>query len=175
MMTTKISPFTTHTLEVKWAHLHAPDDKFGADSSNHNITVVVDDELQKKLDQLVQENGASKINGLRTDDDGLLTLKAKSKTFVKKDVHVFPCRDANANRTEAVPFGGDAVRLRLAPAVLTRDGSMSLYLNGVQIITKNAFDDNSGFEATDGFDGSNFIPPTEKNENEDSPEEDMPF
>ena len=171
-MTTKISPFTTHTLEVKWAHLHAPDDKFGADSSNHNITVVVDDELQKKLDQLVQENGASKINGLRTDDDGLLTLKAKSKTFVKKDVRVFPCRDASANRTEAVPFGGDAVRLRLAPAVLTRDGSMSLYLNGVQIITKNAFEDNS-FEATEGFDGSNFIPPTEKNE--DTNDEDLPF
>jgi hypothetical protein len=174
MMTTKINPFTTDTLEVKWAHLHAPDDKFGADSANHNITVVVDEELQKKLDQLVQENGASKINGLRTDDDGLVTLKAKSKTFVKKDVRVFPCRDAGANRTEAVPFGGDAVRLRLAPAVLTRDNSMSLYLNGVQIITKNAFDDNSGFDATEGFDGSNFIPPTEKNESGDT-EDDMPF
>jgi len=174
MMTTKINPFTTDTLEVKWAHLHAPDDKFGADSANHNITVVVDEELQKKLDQLVQENGATKINGLRTDDDGLVTLKAKSKTFVKKDVRVFPCRDAGASRTEAVPFGGDAVRLRLAPALLTRDGSMSLYLNGVQIITKNAFED-SGFEATDGFDGSNFIPPTEKNEESDETVDDMPF
>jgi len=173
-MTTKINPFTTDTLEVKWAHLHAPDDKFGADSSNHNITVVVDEELQKKLDQLMQENGATKINGLRTDDDGLVTLKAKSKTFVKKDVRVFPCRDAGASRTEAVPFGGDAVRLRLAPALLTRDGSMSLYLNGVQIITKNAFED-SGFEATDGFDGSNFIPPTEKNEESDETVDDMPF
>tara|TARA_Y100000004_G_scaffold177661_1_gene219469 strand:+ start:437 stop:952 length:516 start_codon:yes stop_codon:yes gene_type:complete len=171
-MTTKINPFTTDTVQVKWAHLHAPDDKFGADSANHNITVVVDDELQKKLDQLVQENGASKINGLRTDEDGLTTLKAKSKTFVKKDVRVFPCRDAGANRTEAVPFGGDEVRLRLAPAVLTRDNSMSLYLNGVQIITKNAYDE-SGFEATEGFDGSNFIPPTEKNE--EASEDDMPF
>ena len=172
MMTTKINPFTTDTVQVKWAHLHAPDDKFGADSANHNITIVVDDELQKKLDQLVQENGASKINGLRTDEDGLTTLKAKSKTFVKKDVRVFPCRDAGANRTEAVPFGGDEVRLRLAPAVLTRDNSMSLYLNGVQIITKNAYDD-SGFEVTEGFDGSNFIPPTEKNE--EVSEDDMPF
>jgi len=171
-MTTKINPFTTDTVEVKWGHLHAPDDKFGADSANHNITVVVDDELQRKLDELVQENGATKINGLKTDEDGVTTLKAKSKTFVKKDVRVFPCRDAGANRTEAVPFGGDSVRLRLAPAVLTRDGSMSLYLNGVQIITKNAFEDNA-FEATEGFDGSNFIPPTEKNE--DTTDEDMPF
>jgi len=171
-MTTKINPFTTDTVEVKWGHLHAPDDKFGADSANHNITVVVDDELQRKLDELVQENGATKINGLKTDEDGVTTLKAKSKTFVKKDVRVFPCRDAGANRTEAVPFGGDSVRLRLAPAVLTRDGSMSLYLNGVQIITKNAFEDNA-FEATEGFDGSNFIPPTEKNE--DTTDEDLPF
>ena len=41
MMGTKIAPFTTHTIDVQWSHLHAPDDKFGADSANHNITCLL--------------------------------------------------------------------------------------------------------------------------------------
>ena len=157
-MTTKNNSFTTETLEVVWGHLHAPDDKFGADSSNHNITILVDDELQMKLEELQQELGASKINGMRIDDDGRSLLKVKTKTFVKKEIRSFPCRDAAANKTDAVPFGGDSVRLRLAPAKLTRDDSMSLYLNGCQIIEKN-IQDTGGFDATDGFDGSNFTAP----------------
>jgi len=167
-MMMKINAFTTETLDVIWAHLHAPDDKFGEDSSNHNITIIVDDELQKKLDEMVSENNASRINGLKVDDEGRTTLKVKSKAFVKKNVRTFPCRDAHANRTDAVPFGGDKVRLRLAPAILTRDDSLSLYLNGCQIIEKNIMD-TGGFDATDGFDGSNFIPPVEDKEDEDLP------
>ncbi len=173
MMTTKITAFTTDTHDVVWSHLHAPDDKFGADSSNHNITILVNDELQTKLDELIKESGATKINGMREDDEGRTLLKVKSKAFVKKGVHAFPCRDARANRTDAVPFGGDQVRLRLAPAILTRDNSMSLYLNGVQIIEKNVVD-SGGFEATEGFDGSNYIQPTETNNSEDDTD-DLPF
>jgi hypothetical protein len=173
MTTTRISPFTTHTLDVQWSHLHAPDDKFGEDSSNHNITIVVDEELQTKLDELVEETGATKINGMRVDDEGRTLLKVKSKTFVKREVRVFPCRDAAAKRTDAVPFGGDTVRLRVAPAMITRDDSMSLYLNGCQIIEKRQ-QDTGGFEATDGFDGSSFIPPVEKTD-EDTGDDDLPI
>lgn len=172
MAMTKIGPFTTETLEVVWGHLHAPDDKFGADASNHNITILVDDELQAKLDSLVKESGATKINGQRTDDEGRNLLKVKTKTFTKRGDKTFPCRDAAAKRTDAVPFGGDSVRLRLAPAILTRDNSMSLYLNGVQIINKNV-KDTGGFEATDGFDGSTFTPPVE--DNPDSEDENLPI
>ena len=166
----KPQAFTTETLDVVWSHLHAPDDKFGADTANHSVTILVDDELQKILDTMVQENGASKINGMRTDDEGRTLLKAKSKTFVKKGIRAFPCRDAGAKKTEAVPFGGDRVKLRLAPAVLSRDQSLSIYLNGVQIIEKNgAAGDTGGFTATEGFDGSSFIPPVEKEETEEAP------
>ena len=150
MMTTKIPAFTTETMDVVWGHLHAPDDKFGADSANHNVTVLVDAQLQDKLDELLKESGATKINGMREDDEGRTLLKVKSKTFVKKNIAAFPCRDASANKTDYVPYGGDKVRLRVAPAVLTRDNSMSLYLNGCQIIEKNATD-SGGFEPTDGF------------------------
>jgi len=157
MMAQKIKPFTTHTLTVKWAHLHAPDVKFGEDSANHSCTVIVDNELQTQLDTLLKESGATKINGMYSDEEtGESFLKAKSKVFVKKDTKVFPCRDAGAQRTEAVPFGGDSVRLRLAPTVLARDGSMSIFLNGVQIIEKNTADLGGGFEVTEGFDGSNY-------------------
>lgn len=167
----KANVFNTHTVQVQWSHLHAPDDKFGVDSSNHNITVVVDDELKRKLEELQQETGSAKVNGLRTDDNGVELLKVKSKAFVKKSVHSFPCRDAQAQRTEAVPFGGDKVKLRLSPAVLTRDNSLSLYLNGCQIIEKNDRDD-GGFEPTEGFDGSNYEAPTTS---EDSSTEEVPF
>ena len=152
-MTTKIDAFTTDTLEVQWSHLHQPDDKFGADSANHNISVLVDKKLQKTLDKLLKESGATKINGMRTDDDGRVILKAKSKTLVKKGEKTFPCRDASAAKTDSLPFGGDTVRLRLAPAVLTRDGSMSLYLNGCQIIDKQSaeYASTGGFEVTEGY------------------------
>ena len=58
-----------------------------------------------------------------------------------------------------------ATVLRLAPAVLSRDNSLSLYPNGCQIIEKNMQDGSSGsggFEATEGFDGSSFVAPTRK-------------
>jgi hypothetical protein len=161
-MTTKIEAFTTETVEVQWGHLHQPDEKFGADSANHNISILVDKVLQKKLDQLLKESGATKINGMRTDDDGRVILKAKSKTLVKKGERTFPCRDASAAKTDVLPFGGDTVRLRLAPAVLARDGSMSLYLNGCQIIEKNSedFDTTGGFEATAGYTNPTDMDPT---------------
>jgi hypothetical protein len=151
---TKIDAFTTETLDVRWSHLHRPDDKFGADTANHNITVVVDDELQRKLEDLMQEHGGSKINGLRTDDDGNTLLKVKTKIHVKEGTQAFPCRDAADDETNAIPFGGDKVRLRLMPAVLTRDSSMSLYLSGCQIIEKNERPRSSGFAATEGFTGN---------------------
>ena len=164
----KPATFTTETVDVVWSHLHAPDDKFGADSSNHNITIIVDKGLQKSLDSVVKDTGASKINGMRVDDEGRTLLKVKSKSFVKKDIKVFPCRDAKANETTAVPFGGDRVKLRLSPAVLTRDQSLSFYLSGVQIIEKKEFTNSGGFEPTEGFDGSTFTAPSAE-ETEDAP------
>jgi hypothetical protein len=175
MMANKIKPFTTHTLPVKWAHLHKADTKFGDDSANHSCTVIVDEQLQKQLDQMLSESGAIKINGMNTNDETSETyLKAKSKIFVKRGRETFPCRDAGAQPTEAVAFGGDSVRLRLSPAVLSRDNSMSLYLNGVQIIEKGSDDgDSGGFEATEGFDGSSFKSPEADETSEEMDE--IPF
>jgi hypothetical protein len=46
--------------------------------------------------------------------------------------------DAASNPTDAVPFGGDTVRLRLGP-MMQSDGSLSVYLNGCQIVEKKPF------------------------------------
>jgi hypothetical protein len=175
MMANKVRPFTTATVDVRWSHLHAPDVKFGEDSANHNITIVVTEDLQKELDKVMAEAGASKINGLRTDDEGVTLLKAKSKNFVKKGTKAFPCRDASAAATDATPYGGDKVRLRLAPITLTRDNSLSCFLNGCQIIEKNEMGggDGGGFEATDGFDGSTYSAPTAEDTTEAV--DDVPF
>jgi len=176
MMTSKIKAFVTDTVEVVYGHLHRPDDKFGADSANHNITVLVDDVLQATLDTLEKESGATKINGLRVDDDDRTLLKVKSKIFVKKGDTTFPCRDASSTKTEATPFGGDKVRLRLNPTILDRDNSMSIYLNGCQIIEKNA-QDTGGFDTVEnGFDGSTYTVPTTTTHTETPAEtEDLPF
>jgi len=176
----KTTNFITDTVEVRWSHLHRPDDKFGADTSNHNITIVVDEVLRKLMDKMQAEMGATKINGMREDDDGNTLLKAKTKWHVKNNIKVFPCVDANAKSTEALPFQGDKVRLRLAPIMIDRDNSLSMFLNGVQIIAKQEREYTGGFDATDGFDGSNFkAPTTTEATTEDVPDldggDDLPF
>jgi len=156
-MMTKISQLYTDTLDVQWAHLHKPDTKFG-NPGNHNITVVVDEVLQTNLDNLMKETGAKKINGMR-EVEGVTTIKIKSTIYTKDGTNTFPCKDAAAEDTEAVPFGGDKVRLRLAPMVISRDNSLSLFLNGCQIIEKNEQSNTGGFTPTDGYDGSDYKAP----------------
>lgn len=159
-MMTKNKPatFVTGTLDVQWAFLHKIDDKFGK-PGNHNITVVVDNELQSQLDKLQTEFSATKINGMRTTDEGVTLIKAKTSSFTKKGQEIFPCYDANAQKTEAIAFGGDKVKLKLTPMVLDRDSSMSLFLSGVQIIDKKPYEDTGGFAKTEGFDGSEYKAP----------------
>jgi hypothetical protein len=136
------------TLETKWSNLLKPDVAFGEGSANHNITVVVDAELQKTLDTILKTSGAKKINGLR-EVDNVVTFKAKSKVHV--DSGKFPCVDSLGQPTDIVPFGGDKVRLKLAPMVLTRDNSLSIYLNGIQVVEKNTtFTKGSDFAAVEG-------------------------
>jgi hypothetical protein len=137
----------------------------------------VDDELQVQLDAMLEEAEASKINGMREDPEGFNTLKAKSKTFVKKGEQTFPCRDAKAQPTTVTPFGGDKVRLRLSPVKLTRDGSLSLFLNGCQIIERNQVDHGTGgFEPTDGFEDPGLsAPPVDEVDMDTTDTEEVPF
>ena len=149
--TPRLSSVTTATLTVKWSNLLKPDVAFGEASANHNITVVVDNELKAQLDNILKQSKSNKINGLK-EQDGVLTLKAKSKISIDKGR--YPCVDSMSNPTDAVPFGGDTVRLKLQPCLLARDNSVSFYLNGIQIITKelkNTTTNNSFEVVKDGF------------------------
>jgi hypothetical protein len=158
------------TLETKWSNLLKPDVAFGEGSANHNITVVVDAELQKTLDTILKTSGAKKINGLR-EVDNVVTFKAKSKVHV--DSGKFPCVDSLGQPTDIVPFGGDKVRLKLAPMVLTRDNSLSIYLNGIQVVEKNTtFTKGSDFAAVEGgFVGGS----TKKDDLTDQADSDLPY
>lgn len=152
----KIQPFNTETLEVQWAHLHRADDKFGA-PGHHNITVIVDDQLKDQLQKIAKDAGAAKVNGF-SEKEGKKFIKVKSTLYtnppegMEKKV-AFPCVDSDTNPTNEVPMGGDKVRLRLKPFVISRDNSMSFFLNGCQIIEKNsaASSGGSGFSATEGY------------------------
>ena len=144
----RIAQFTTQTLEAKWSNLLKPDVAFGEGSANHNITVVVDTDFKKQLDTILKTSGAKKLNGLK-EIDGVITFKAKSKVHIEEGK--FPCVDSLGQPTDSVPFGGDKVRLKLAPMVLTRDNSLSIYLNGIQVVEKNTtFTKGSDFAAVEG-------------------------
>ena len=167
-MADKIPGFITDTLDCRWSNLSKPDTEFGEASANHNITVVVNDNLNKKLQEILKKSGAKKINGLK-EKDGVVTLKAKTKTHIEKGA--FPCVDSQANACNVIAMGGDKVKLKLQPIFLTRDKSVSLYLNGVQIVSKGERSGSSG-----GFDpvAGGFVA-SSKPEIETVEEEDLPF
>jgi len=171
----KMPQFVTEVVEVKWSNLLKPDTAFGEASANHNITILLDKTLEKKLAELLKQSGAKKINGIM-EKDGIKTFKAKSRVYVEQGK--FPCVDSAAQETDAVPFGGDKVRLKLAPAVVARDNSLSVYLNGIQIVEKNANNltgsTGGGFSAVDGgYVGA--ATPKSAPEVEETEDEDLPF
>jgi len=175
MKSTKLPPLVTETLEVKWSNLLKPDTNFGENSANHNITVIVDKNLGKVLADLLKRSGAKKINGV-SEKEGVKYVKFKSKNHIDKIK--FPCVDALAKETDVVAFGGDKVRLKLQPMILSRDNSLSLYLNGVQIIEKNNTGGSSGngFAPVEGGFVSTFvIKDAATTETEEVTDDDIPF
>lgn len=169
-MADKIPGFMTEVVDCKWSNLMKPDIAFGEASSNHNITVVVDGGLDKKLKEILKKSGGKKINGLHTKD-GIVTLKAKTKSHIDKGS--FPCFDSQAQPTTVVPMGGDKVRLRLQPVVLSRDQSISLYLNGVQIVEKVEYSGSTsgGFTSVEG----GFVTTVPTKTDVATTDEDLPF
>jgi hypothetical protein len=142
-----VKSFTTDDLLVRWAHLHQPDTFFGV-PGDHNITVVISEDMSKELIKLQSTTGAKKINGTGTTDDGVDTLKVKSKVYTQKGERTFPCVGADAKNTEDTPFQGDTVRLILNPRVNDRDGSLSIWLSGCQIVKSEG--KTTGFTPVEG-------------------------
>ena len=158
--------FITDNVSVTWSHLHKPDTKFG--NPNYNITVSLTDDLQQKITDAAAAAGfgkISKINGIGNREEGKV-LKVKNAQYCKDNpgATAFPCVDAAAKPTKAVPFGGDVVRLKLVPCLLERDNSMSIYLDGCQIIEKQEREEGTGgFGVVDGgFDGADAEAPEVK-------------
>ena len=148
--TTLPKSYTTGELDVKWSHLHKPDVFFGT-PGDHNISVVVTDELKKEMDSWMKLSGAKKINGQTQTEDGVNVLKVKSKLYTagENTKTSFPCFDAGARDTEDTPFGGDVVKLMIAPRLNDRDNSLSLWLSGCQIVKSGGR--TTGFVPVDGF------------------------
>lgn len=124
---------TVDNVQVRYAWLDRPDDKFG--DAKHSITVIVDKEWAATL---LKECNATKFNGLKEDveNPGVMTLKLSSKRAVKEGKTSFPRVDAEGNRTTEQVWSNDTVCVRFRPAVLGRDGSLSCYLEGVRIVEK---------------------------------------
>ena len=141
MATERIKGIVTGQMEVKWSNLNKLDTRF-SDEGVHNITVLLTKELEAQLNAVAKENGVKKINGIY-EKDGIRAISFKSNQFAKKGVY-----------TEEVPWATDVVRLRLGPFTVVKGAnkSMSFYLNGVQIVQKNAvaIATTNGFSTVDG-------------------------
>ncbi len=133
-----MSKFITEKLTVSFAYLNKPDDKFGADTANFNITVPLTEALQAEVKAAVKATGAKKVNGVWENDEGVKQIKFKNRILVKDGITKFPCVDSQNQKTGMTASSGDVVRLLLSPALISRDNSMSIYLDGVQIIEKNS-------------------------------------
>lgn len=135
-------PFVTGNVIVKWSHLMKPDDKFG--NPNHSVTVELTPELQKQLQSSVKELGGKKINGLK-EQDGIKTIKFKNVLKAKEGIQVFPVIGPDTKPTDTVPFGSDVVRVKVTPALINRDNSVSFYMESIQLIERNYVGTNSNF------------------------------
>ena len=127
--------FITEASEVRWSHLMKPDDKFG--NPHHSVTVVVTPELQQQLYSSVTELSGGKINGMKTDESGETLIRFKNNLKAKEGIMRFPILDSEDKETNTVPFASDKVRLRVTPALLDRDNSVSFYMDKVQLIERN--------------------------------------
>jgi hypothetical protein len=146
-----MSKFVTDNVTVNFAYLNKPDDKFGADAANFNVTVPVDKSIEEKIKAAVKATGAKKVNGVY-EKDGQKFIKFKNRILVRDGAKSFPCVDSQNKPTSATASGGDVVRLLLSPVLIKRDNSLSIYLDGVQIIEKNSQFGGGGvsFDAVDG-------------------------
>ena len=146
-----MSKFVTDRLTVNFAYLNKPDDKFGADTANFNVTVPLEDSLADQIKEAVAKTGAKKVNGVY-EKDGQKFIKFKNRILVRDGARQFPCVDSQNNATTATASGGDVVRLLLSPSLIKRDNSLSIYLDGVQIIEKNSSfgGGGAGFDAVEG-------------------------
>jgi hypothetical protein len=139
----------TENVSVTWSHLHKPDVKFG--NPHHSLTVQLDDDLNDLLAETMKELGGKKINGMGENKEGVKTIKFKNVLKAKDGIQTFPCVDADAKQTKALPFGGDVCRVKVVPCLLERDESISFYLEGVQIVEKINNGITTGFEKVEGF------------------------
>lgn len=165
----------TEDVRVEWSHLHKPDVKFG--NPHHSLTVQLDDGLLAMLEETKESLGGKKINGMGETKEGVKTVKFRNVLKAKEGIQTFPCVDADAKPTKALPFGGDLCRVKMTPCLLGRDESISFYLEGVQIIEKNDTTGmNSGFTKTEGFRDEDMAsePPAATNL-PDEELEDLPF
>lgn len=135
--------FVTGNVTVKWSHLMTPDDKFG--NPNHSVTVEVTPELDKLIKAAVKQLGGKKINGFK-EQDGIKTIKFKNTLVAKSGEKVFPVTGPDAKPTTTVPFGTDVVRVKVTPGLITRDNSVSFYLEGIQLIERNYVGNDSDFK-----------------------------
>lgn len=129
-----------NNVTVRFAWLHTPDVKF---DPNFSVTIPLSDEVKSQLSAAAKQLGGKKVNGVRTFTDSQTgdeekVVKFTNRILIEKEgAKSFGCVDAQRNPCDAA-MGGDVVNLALTAKRLDRDGSVSFFLDGVQVIEKNS-------------------------------------
>ena len=129
-----------NNVTVRFAWLHTPDVKF---DPNFSVTIPLTDDIKSQLSAAAKQLGGKKVNGVRSFTDQNTGEESKVVKFTnrilieKEGAKSFGCVDAQRKPCDAA-MGGDVVNLALTAKRLDRDGSVSFFLDGVQVIEKNS-------------------------------------
>lgn len=165
-----------NNVRVRFAWLHTPDVKF---DPNFSITVDATDDVVKQLSAAAKQLGGNKMNGSRempNQETGDMdrVIKFTNRILIDKEgAKSFPCVDSKCNPCNAA-MGGDIVNINLTAKRLDRDGSVSFFLDGVQVVEKNSSEagPGSGFDQVDGYEQSGPVADNSSFESDDAPAED---
>jgi len=150
-----------------------PDDKFG--NPHHSVTIIVDAELQGQLDSAMQELNGNKINGLKTDTEtGQKLIRFKNVLKAREGISQFPVLDSEDKLTDTIPFGTDKVRVKVTPSLIERDGSVSFYMDKIQLVERN-YEGGSGSDGGMGKVEGGYVATEETTPVTTASEDDTPF
>ena len=159
--------FVTEAATVRWSHLMKPDDKFG--NPHHSVTVVVTPSIQEQLDAAMKSLNGTKINGLKTDTEtGDTLIRFKNVLKAREGAVQFPILDSEDNATDTIPFSSDKVRVKVTPSLLSRDKSVSFYMEKIQLIERN-YEGGGGESGGMGKVDGGFVAATPTTSDEDTP------
>jgi hypothetical protein len=140
---------TLRNKKVKWCKVHEPDTKF---ESAWMTDILFDKVADADEIETMRDQGYNFKEYKDGNDPDVLYIRAKSKTHTKAGKANRPPmvvgRDGTTPFTEEIGNGSECnIKLYVKKFAINKDGTLTTYLNGLQVVSHVAFSGNAGFEA----------------------------